>query len=225
MALERFRKTLASLELIEEEWEPRYNIAPGQEIAVVRNDEPTRLRRARWGLVPSWATEANMGNRLINARAETLSEKPAFRTAARRHHCLIPADGFYEWAPVPGSRTKQPYAFQFPDDRVLAFAGLWEMWRSPQGDALVTCAIITTAASTQVAPYHHRMPLILPPSSFAAWLTPGDMPPDQLADFVATPPPTLEIFPVSAQVNDVRIDSPECLVRIDASFSQLSLPM
>lgn len=214
MALERFRKALANLELLEEEWEPRFNIAPGQEVAVIRNDAPTRLQHARWGLAPSWAKEASIGSRLINARAETLAEKPAFRTAARRHRCLIPADGFYEWAAVPGSRTKQPYAFQFPNGQAMAFAGLWEIWRSPEGTPLVTCTIVTTAASPQVVPYHGRMPLIFSPSHFEPWLMPGELPADQLQELLAVTPPSLEIFPVSTKVNDVRVDAPSLLERV-----------
>ena len=160
---------------------PRYNVAPAQTIAAVRASREGRtLSMLRWGLIPAWAKEPNIGYRLINARAETAHEKPSFRAAFRARRCLIPADGFYEWAKARG-RPKQPWLFQMKDGSGFAFAGLWESWKVPDGlaltgslaelepgDTLETCTILTTQANETVAPVHHRMPVILPAGSVRA---------------------------------------------------------
>lgn len=155
--------------------EARVNIAPSQEIAAVRipEDEDTRhFAWLRWGLIPAWAKEADSGNRMINARAETLAEKPSFRDAFARRRCLIPADGFYEWKTEGG--RKQPYRITRRDGAPFAFAGLWERWIGlEQRQTIESCSIITTGANDLLKPIHHRMPVILAAPDFDAWLDPG----------------------------------------------------
>ncbi len=191
---------------------PRYNIAPGQPVAVIANIGEQQLDHFLWGLVPSWAKDPGMGNRLINARAETLAEKPAFRAALRRRRCLIPADGFYEWYQPRAQHTKIPMVFQLHPARLFAFAGLWEVWQAPDGSVLYTCTIVTTSANAFVAPYHQRMPLILPPTSYAAWLDPCERSPQELAQLL-TPlsPEEMAAYPVSTAVNNAKVDAPICL--------------
>jgi putative SOS response-associated peptidase YedK len=155
---------------------PRYNIAPSQPIAVVRalSQESTaasrELVKLRWGLVPSWAQDPSIGNQLINARSETAAAKPAFRSAMRHRRCLIPADGFYEWKKI--GKQKQPYFIRRPDDKPFAFAGLWDRWTDPEGRPLETCTILTTDANELLRPLHNRMPVIVEPADYAAWLDP-----------------------------------------------------
>lgn len=191
---------------------PRYNIAPGQPVAVIPNTPNLRLDHFLWGLVPSWAKDPGIGGRLINARAETLAEKPAFRAAYRRRRCLILADGFYEWYQLLDRREKTPLAFQPHPPRLCAFAGLWEVWYAPDGSELFTVTIVTTAANAFMAPYHQRMPVILDPSTYAAWLDPDERAPEELAHLLQPLPPAwLEAFPVSTVVNSARIDAPTCV--------------
>lgn len=150
---------------------PRYNIAPTQGVAAVRivpGGAVRELAVLRWGLVPFWAKDPDIGARTINARAETVAEKPAYRAAFRQRRCLLPADGFYEWRKE--GAAKQPYLFRHQDGRPFAMAGLWELWRSADGPALETCTIITTEANDAVRPVHPRMPAILPPERYADWL-------------------------------------------------------
>jgi len=191
---------------------PRYNIAPGQYVAVVPNTDERQLDFFRWGLVPSWAKDEHIGSRLINARLETLAEKPSFRAALRRRRCLILADGFYEWFLEPGATKKTPLAFQRPSGQPFAFAGLWEVWSAPDGSELRTCAIITTAANAFIERFHTRMPVILDPTVFDAWLDPQEQSPARLhAILTAFPADTLVAFPVTTLVNNVRHDSPACI--------------
>lgn len=149
----------------------RYNIAPTQDVPVVRHGEGGERAFAsiRWGLVPAWAKEIGGSAPLINARAETIAEKPSFRDAFQRRRCLIPSDGFYEWKTENGE--KQAYRIARPNDEPFAFAGIWEQWRSAQGEMLESCAIVTTDASAQIAEIHHRMPVILSPAAYEEWLT------------------------------------------------------
>jgi putative SOS response-associated peptidase YedK len=187
---------------------PRYNIAPTQQVAVVRADEGGRtLSLMRWGLVPSWAKELAIGAKMINARAETAAEKPAFRSAMKQRRCLIPADGFYEWQALPGG--KQPFYIHMADGSPFAFAGLWEQWRTPEGPWLETCTILTTAANELMRPLHDRMPVIIPPEQYARWLDPElrDAGPLQelLAPYAAD---AMAAMPVSKAVNKVGNDDP-----------------
>ncbi|HNZ97411.1 MAG TPA: SOS response-associated peptidase [Thermoanaerobaculia bacterium] len=191
---------------------PRYNIAPTQLVPIVRaaRGGGRELATVRWGLVPSWAKEAAIGNRLINARGETLAEKPAFRDSFRRRRCLIVADGFYEWQAV--GRRKQPWHFRRPDGAPFAFAGLWARWRDPAGGDLESCAIVTTAANALLAPVHDRMPVLLDPEGTATWLA-ASSPGERLSELlVPAPPATLMGTPVQLLVNDPRHDAPDCLL-------------
>ena len=154
------------------DYRPRYNIAPSQKVLTVTNEEDINTKFMRWGLIPSWAKDPKIGNRMINARCETVAEKPSFQAAFRRRRCLVPATGFYEWQKT-GGREKQPWHIHRPDDSPLAFAGIWERWEADDGSALETCAIITTAANSRMDPIHHRMPVILAPDDYGTW-TGGD---------------------------------------------------
>ena len=191
---------------------PRYNIAPTQPILAIPNDGANRADFFVWGLIPSWAKDPAMGNRMINARAETLAEKPAFRGGFKYKRCLIVADGFYEWkAPdSPGVKAKTPYYIQMEDRQPFAFAGLWDSWNSPDGSAVRSCTIITTEPNELMAKLHNRMPVILNPSDYDAWLDPAPRAPDSLAALLK-PFPAVEMtaHPVSTLVNSPANDRPE----------------
>jgi len=198
---------------------PRYNIAPSQPIAVVRT--PTagsgrELALLRWGLIPSWSKDPAIGNRLINARAETAREKPSFRNAFRRHRCLIPTNGFYEWQRQ--ERGKQPYFVRMRDDRLFAFAGLWDRWESPDKGVIETCTILTTAANAVLAPIHDRMPVILPPAEYARWLDPGLLDTDSLGPLlVPFPAEDMLALPVSPRVNAPTVDDEKCMAPLQGN--------
>ncbi len=181
--------------------EPRFNIAPSQEILAVRDEGDGRETAFfRWGLVPSWAKDASAGARLINARSETVEEKPSFRDAFRRRRCIIPADGFYEWRRAGGS--KQPYYFRMRDESPFGFAGLWERWEGDGGRALNSCTILTTEANDVLRPVHDRMPVILHSEDYALWLEAGERERTVLRELLR-PYPAEEMigYPVSAIVN------------------------
>ncbi len=193
----------------------RFNIAPSQPAPVIRlpqgeNPQRRELVWLRWGLVPAWAKDRAIGNRLINARAESAAEKPAFRAAMRRRRCLVVADGFYEWQ--HGGRTKQPYFLRLRGDGPFAFAGVWEAWEAADHSTLETCAILTTAANELVRPMHDRMPVILSAAGCAAWLDPTIEDPRQLTPLL-TPYPSdeMEGRAVGDFVNSPSHDSPRCL--------------
>ncbi len=192
--------------------EPRFNIAPSDLLAVVRRDRATgkrRLDQMRWGLVPSWADDPGIGNRMINARAESVAEKPAYRSAFKTRRCLIAADGFYEWMQLDG--RKQPYHIRLKDDRPFAFAGLWESRRSPVG-AFESCAIITGEPNELVRPIHNRMPVILRREDYDRWLDPAVTDAAMLGGLLV-PYPAAEMvaYPVSTMVNAPDNDRPECV--------------
>lgn len=192
---------------------PRYNIAPSQDVpAVIQNRETgTReYRPFRWGLVRSWAKDPAIGNRLINARSETAAAKAAFRKPLRDRRCLILADGFYEWKPeVP---RKQPYYIKLWHGEPFAFAGLWDLWQPPDGQPLETCTILTTTANGVLKAIHDRMPVILPPDAYNAWLDPT-MRDVERVQALLTPYPADQMvaYPVSTRVNNTSNDSPECI--------------
>lgn len=191
---------------------PRYNIAPSQPIAVIPNTSSPKLDFFVWGLIPSWAKDPQMGNRMINARAETLAEKPAFRNAYRRRRCLIPADGFYEWQALPDRKSKQPMYIHMRDRKPFAFGGLWEIWSAPDGSEILSATIITTQANDFMKPIHERMPLIIQPENYADWLDPKDRHPDSLSHMLSTNPSIeLAAYPVSQAVNSPNNDGPECI--------------
>jgi putative SOS response-associated peptidase YedK len=195
---------------------PRYNIAPTHALPIVANREKRVIELARWGLVPSWADDLSIGARLINARGESLSQKPAFRDAFARRRCLVPADGFYEWTARAGG-GKQAWAIRPRQGGVLAFAGLWETWRprGDEGERLVSATIVTTGANAVVAPVHDRMPVCLPPDAWAEWLDPAND--DVLALtslLVPAPEDLLEVRPVGPLVGNVANDGPELLAEV-----------
>jgi putative SOS response-associated peptidase YedK len=196
---------------------PSYNIAPTQTVVTVTDDGARHLEAMRWGLIPSWAKDPKMGSRLINARAETLAEKPAFREALRRRRCLIPADGFYEWVAVPGRKSKQPMHVRLRSGEPFAFAGLWDEWRPPEGGPAVrTCTIVTTTPNELMATLHHRMPVILDPDTEGLWLDPTIVDPDRLLSRLAPyPAEAMEAYPVAPAVNSVANDSAQLLLPID----------
>ncbi len=186
---------------------PRYNVAPSQEVPVVRieGDEGRRdLALLRWGLIPSWAKDPGIGNRMINARAETLTEKPSFRAAFKHRRCLVVADGFYEWQKRPGG-PKQPYFISPSNREPMGFAGLWERWRDPaEGPPIETCTIVTTSASEELAPIHGRMPVIVAPANFEAWLDTSGGTEIARSLLTAAPPHGLIAREISTRVNNVR---------------------
>ena len=172
----------------------------------------------RWGLVPGWAKDPAIGSRLINARAETAAEKPAFRTALRRRRCLVAADGFYEWQQA--GRTKQPYFIHLRDDRPFALAGLWEAWEGADHAWLETCTLLTTEPNDVVRPIHDRMPVILPPQAYSCWLDPAIEDPRQLAPLlVPYPSDQMEAYRVGRLVNSPSHDAPGCIEPAEGLFS------
>ncbi len=193
---------------------PRYNVAPTQEAAVVRvtaPGAPRTLAPLRWGLIPYWAKDRAIGNRLINARAESLVDKPAFRDSFRRQRCLVPADGFYEWKKLD-AKTKQPYLIHRQDRRPFGLAGLWSSWRSPDAGRIETFTIITTTPNGLMRPLHDRMPAILDPRDFAAWLDPANRDVAQLQALLAPAPEAGWLTtPVSRAVNSAAHDAPDCI--------------
>lgn len=192
---------------------PRYNIAPTQPVAVVltdRPEDPRTLRHMRWGFVPSWADDIAIGNRMINARGETLAEKPAFKAAYKRRRCLVVADGFYEWK-KDGSK-KQPHYIQVDDGNLFAMAGLWEIWGTANGDMLETCTIVTTEPNELMASIHDRMPVILDPADYDLWLEVGEWVPDGVQDLLKPfDADRMKAVKVSSYVNSPRNDSRRCL--------------
>jgi putative SOS response-associated peptidase YedK len=193
--------------------EPRWNIAPTQFIATVRESGgPREVAMLYWGLVPSWAKEKSIGTRMINARGETLVEKPSFRNAFRRRRCLVLADGYYEWQRAGGA--KQPYYISFDDGAPFGMAGLWERWRDPAtGEPLESCCIVTTSPAPAVAHVHDRMPVILPPDAYAEWLDPQNEATERLSRLlVPSAAPGLHARPVSQRVNSARNEGPELVL-------------
>ncbi len=193
--------------------EPRYNIAPTQPIAVVREDPDGRtLSFLRWGLVPAFSAEARGRNLLFNARAETLGTRPAFRSAYERRRCLIPADGFYEWQTVPGERQRRPHLIRGVGGRPFGFAGLWEPPHPEDPGSPGTCTIVTTEANLLLRPVHDRMPVIVPPESYGAWLDVGNR---RAGDLLRPSPDVgLTIVQVGPLVNRATNDTPECLIPV-----------
>jgi len=195
---------------------PRYNIAPGQDLLAAVQRTPDEAREARafkWGLVPGWAEDPSVGNRMINARAETAPEKPSFREAFKSRRCLVPANGFYEWRQSGGK--KQPWLFRVLDEPGFCMAGLWETWRSSGGDPLHTCTILTTAANDLLRPIHNRMPVILHRGDYERWLTAQPDAAAGLRDLLRPfPTDAMEAWPVSSLVNSPRNDGPECMEQV-----------
>jgi len=197
-------------------WTPRYNIAPSQPIPVVPNDGQEKVEFFRWGLIPHWAGDPKIGNRMINARAETVAEKPSFRDAFRQRRCLILADGFYEWRKQPGRKTKTPMYLQLKSSEPFAFAGLWERWQAPGADPIQSCTIITTTPNDLVKDIHNRMPVILDPQAYALWLDLSQGHPERLNAWLKPYPASqMTAYAVSTVVNNPRNDSPACIQPVD----------
>ncbi|MGL5873495.1 MAG: SOS response-associated peptidase [Xenococcaceae cyanobacterium] len=197
--------------------EPKYNIAPTQQVATILRSDPhsdRQFQMLRWGLIPSWAKEKSIGAKLINARAETVAEKPSFRSAFRHSRCLIIADGFYEWQKQKDG--KQPFYIRQINNLPFAFAGLFSTWQPPDGEILSTCTIITTEANEIMQPIHDRMPVILKSTDYDLWLDPTVQKPELLKPLLrAIDSNNLKAYPVSTKVNSPRHDSPECLESIE----------
>lgn len=193
----------------------RFNVAPTQPILAVRQGAGQREAvMLHWGLVPSWAKDPGMGSRMINARVETVAEKPAYRAAFRRRRCLVVADGFYEWQKQ--GRTKQPYFIRMADNRPFAFAGIWESWEGADHSYLESCSLLTTAPNALMAPIHDRMPVILVPENYDAWLDPSREGGEGLLALCGPyPPGGMVAGPVGRVVNNPRNDSPECIAPLD----------
>lgn len=195
---------------------PRYNIAPTQDVLAVRQVGPTGVRELvplRWGLIPNWAKDEKIAYSTINARAETVAEKPAFRSAFKKRRCLIVADGYYEWQ-ATGPKSKQPHRIHFPDDRPFGMAGLWEHWER-DGKTIESCTIIVTSANSQLATIHDRMPVILHPDAYSRWLDPEFEGRTQLESLLQPLVPNeVEAYPVSPAVGNARNQGPDLTVRI-----------
>ena len=204
---------------------PNYNTAPSTDVLVVLEEGARRrLDTFHWGLVPAWAKDLSVGNRMINARSETAAAKPAFRRAFARRRCLVPADGFYEWRAIEGQRRKQPYYIHRPDGEPYAFAGLWEEWHGPVGDSeedltVRSVTILTGPANRRMAELHDRMPVILPPSGWDDWLSTEEHDPERLRRLLAPVPDELVAFhPVSTEVNNVRHKGEHLIEEVDPAL-------
>lgn len=192
---------------------PRYNVAPTQDVLTIAGQGPRRAGMMRWGLVPSWAKDISVGNRMINARAETLAKRPAFRTALQRRRCLVVADGFYEWASVGNHRI--PMRFTLKPGEPFAFAGLWERWKAPSGEDIFSCTIITTGPNDVMQPVHDRMPVILSREAESLWLEADAQDTDALTRLlVPFSAEEMDAYEVSPLVNSPRNDVPECIARV-----------
>lgn len=194
---------------------PRYNIAPTQPVAAVRlhpHSGARELTHFHWGLIPSWSKDHKIGSRMINARSETVAEKPSFRAAFKRRRCLIPASGFYEWQKLASG--KQPTYIHPKEAPMFALAGLWETWHSSDGGEIDSCTILTTSPNELMRPIHNRMPVILEPEDFEMWLDPGPSPTDALHLLRPFSPEKMATYPVSTFVNSPRNEGPECIAPI-----------
>ena len=206
----------------EDDWAPRYNVAPTQSVPIIRQ-HPTEPRRelslVRWGLIPSWAKDASGASRMINARSETAATTSAFRDALTNHRCLIPADGFYEWK--KSGKLKQPYCFEVNDGKLFAFAGLWDRWKDLSGQWIRTCSILTTTPNAVTSAVHDRMPVILDTDSYDLWLDPGlhdvRVVSEMLKPYDAQ---VMRCYPVSSRVNRVANDDEGCSTPVELTEPQ-----
>ena len=192
---------------------PRFNIAPSQPVLAIPNDDKFTADFFIWGLIPMWAKDSDIGNRLINARGETLAEKPSFRGSYRHKRCLILADGFYEWKSFGNRKSKTPYYIHMQDRKPFAMAGLWDHWESPDGSSIKSCTIITTTPNELTGAIHDRMPVILHPRDYARWLDPAPQTPENLQPLIKPfPADPMTAYPVSTLVNKATEDMPEMVV-------------
>jgi|ERR1700678_407408 putative SOS response-associated peptidase YedK len=203
--------------VFEEDWSPRYNIAPTQPVPIIRQHpkEPMReISLVRWGLIPSWSKDSSSAAKMINARTETAATLPAFKDAMKSRRCLIPADGFYEWKKT--GKTKQPHCFEINGGELFAFAGIWDRWKNPSGQWVQSCSILTTTANSLTSAVHDRMPVILELDSYDLWLDPGmknvSVASEMLKPFDAS---LMRCHPVSDRINRVVNDDAECSVAVE----------
>jgi putative SOS response-associated peptidase YedK len=207
----------------DEDWTPRYNIAPTQPIAVIRQHakEPIRqLALMKWGLIPHWSKDASIAANTINAKSETAATKPAFRDPLKFRRCLIPADGFYEWSRK--GKAKQPFCFEVKECELFAFAGLWDGWKDPNGNWIRTCVILTTAPNAVISTIHDRMPVIIDPDSYDLWLDPG-MTNAAAASGLLKPfdAKSMRCYPISTRINHVANDDEECSRPVELAQNRL----
>lgn len=212
-------------EVAETHLEASYNVAPTQDVyAVFERDGIRQLQPFRWGLIPFWASDRSVGYRMINARAETLAERNAYKRAFRSRRCIIPADGFYEWKTIPGRKAKQPFYIHRPDDEPYAFAGLWEMWHEDEeggegaksAETVRSCTIVTCAANEALESVHDRMPVILPHRAWAEWLSEEVDDVESLGRLLVPAPPRLTaLYPVSTAVNNPRTAGAQLIDRLE----------
>ena len=209
----------------EEDWNPRYNIAPTQLVPVIRQNPKQSIRELsllRWGLIPSWMKDSSGAATMINARSETAGTKPAFRDALKSRRCLIPADGFYEWSRV--GKTKQPYCFEVGNAELFAFAGIWDRWKNPSGNWVKTCSILTTTPNAVSSAVHDRMPVILDPDSYDIWLDPGMRNVTTASELLKPYDARLmRCYPISTRINHVANDDEECSAPVELAQIQNSL--
>lgn len=209
----------------EEEWSPRYNVAPIQPVPIVRQNptQPIReLSLVRWGLIPSWAKDTSVAAQMINARSETAATKPAFRDALQFRRCLILADGFYEWRRT--GKVKQPYCFEVAEGKLFAFAGIWERWKAPSGTMVETCSILTTTPNAVTSAVHDRMPVILHPDNYDLWLDPRMRSVAAVCELLKPyDARMMRCYPVSTRINHVANDDPECSAPVKLAQIQAGL--
>jgi putative SOS response-associated peptidase YedK len=226
-AKERWLSEYFNLPAEDIEWAARWNIAPTDEVATVRQDRhgPKRIfAKMRWGLVPYWAQSASFGAKAINAASETAAEKPMFREPMRKRRCLIAADGFYEWKQI-GPKKKQAYHIGMKDGGLFAFAGLWDRWKGPEGNPIESCTILTTEANALVKDIHDRMPVILNPNEYDLWLDPGITDPGRVADLLQPfNARQMRVYPVNSSVNSVKNDGPECAEEVSPGEDEPAQP-
>ncbi|HEY5030043.1 MAG TPA: SOS response-associated peptidase [Candidatus Angelobacter sp.] len=212
-AKERWLSDFFNLDPEDVDWAARWNVAPTQEVATIRQDrdEPKhKFGLMRWGMIPYWAKDISIGAKTINAVCETAAEKPVFRESMKKRRCLIPADGFYEWKKV-GPKKKQPFNIGMADDGLFAFAGLWDRWKDSAGKVIESCTILTIDANTLLKDIHDRMPVILQPADYDLWLDPGITDPARVNDLLKPFDARLmRVYPVSLTVNKVENVGPEC---------------
>ena len=206
----------------EEDWNPRYNIAPTQPIPIIRQNPKKPVRELfllRWGLIPSWAKDSSGAARMINARSETADTKPAFRDALQSRRCLIPADGFYEWQKT--GKEKQAFCFEVADGELFAFAGIWDRWRGPNGNTVETCSILTTRPNALTSVVHDRMPVIVDPNSYDIWLDPGMRDVSTASELLKPYDAQLmRCYPIGTRINHVANDDEECSAPVELTQSQ-----
>ncbi len=193
-------------------WVPYFNIAPGSNVPAVVNESQNRLKTFRWGLIPSWSKDEPKEIKMINARAETLSEKPSFARVFKTQRCILPANGFYEWRAEEGSKVKTPFYIRLRSGKLMGFAGLYDTWQSPDGKIVKSCTIITTVPNDLLSTIHNRMPAIIKPQERNLWLNKDIKDPQQLMPLLKPyPSEELEAYEVSRQVNSPKFNTPECV--------------